>query len=69
MRSTLGIDAAFPGNFTGSSLKVNMDFQINGDITQPSDKYLAALLERKIPVLIYAGQLRFPFAHKSKLIT
>lgn len=53
-RSLLG--AELPSNFTGCSRNVGMGFSVHMDkYAMPSQFYVSGLLERAIPMLIYAG--------------
>lgn len=55
-RRLLSIDSSFDSlNWTIASWDVNMAFDVSGDVLQSSDKYIEALLERGVKVLIYAG--------------
>jgi len=55
VRRLLGVDDAITGNFSVCTNKVDGDFAINLDEYRPTQLYVAALLERKIKILIYAG--------------
>ncbi|KAI0051789.1 alpha/beta-hydrolase [Auriscalpium vulgare] len=54
VREKLGVDASI-GTFVRCSDAMGMAFNRAGDIEQASVAHVAALLERGIPVLIYAG--------------
>lgn len=45
--------------FEGCSSDVNVNFALRGDGARPFNKYVADILDKGIPVLIYAGDLDF----------
>ncbi|KAJ6500701.1 serine carboxypeptidase [Mycena sanguinolenta] len=53
-RLTLGIDSLYP-NISMVSWPVNTAFAASGDVYQSSTLHIAALLDRSVRVLIYAG--------------
>ncbi|OSX56451.1 hypothetical protein POSPLADRAFT_1160107 [Postia placenta MAD-698-R-SB12] len=55
VRSTIGADPSFTGNFSGCSDAVGMAFYEADDSLFPTQFYIAALLERGIRALIYVG--------------
>ena len=56
VRTQLGVDKAVTGNFSSCASRVGSDFRFNMDEFHPTQHYVAALLERKIKVLIYVGK-------------
>ena len=54
VRTMLGADDA-AGNFTMSSPKVGLDFNLSGDLARSSRPYIAELLQRDVRVLVYFG--------------
>ncbi|KAF7785226.1 hypothetical protein Agabi119p4_1391 [Agaricus bisporus var. burnettii] len=54
-RAMLGVDKGFTGNWTSFNLLINTHFDSVGDILHPTTDHVAALLERGIRVLIFAG--------------
>ena len=58
IRDLLG--AQSPGNFTGCSREVGRNFDAHLDkFAVPSQHYVAGLLERGVPILIYAGKYEY----------
>ncbi|CCM05789.1 uncharacterized protein FIBRA_08022 [Fibroporia radiculosa] len=55
VREILGVDNSLPLNFSSFNVDVNRAFLGNWDHMFPTQLYIAALLERGIRVLIYAG--------------
>lgn len=55
VRSIIGADPSFTGNFSGCSDAVGMAFYEADDSLFPTQFYIAALLERGIRALIYVG--------------
>jgi carboxypeptidase C (cathepsin A) len=57
VRTLLGVES--PGNYSGCSSAVGNAFYSHLDkYNTPTQYYVAALLERDIPILIYAGECR-----------
>jgi carboxypeptidase C (cathepsin A) len=57
VRTLLGVDtAAVTRNFSSCSGRVGNDFSTNLDEYHSTQHYIAALLERKVNVLIYVGK-------------
>ena len=52
----LGVSESI-GNFSSCSDDVGFAFDRNLDIVRPANSYVAELLERGIPVLVYVGTL------------
>jgi len=55
VRSALGVDPSVPANFTGTNMALNAAFIGSMDHMFPNQIYIAALLERGVRALIYAG--------------
>ena len=55
VRSTIGVDSSFTGNFSGCNNEVNKIFYRSLDMVFPAQFYIAALLERGVRALIYVG--------------
>ena len=56
----LGVDPPARGRFTPYNAAVGLMFTNSGDLMRiPAQDYLAALLERGVPVLLYAGETDF----------
>lgn len=53
-REILGIDSSF-GNYSSFAFDVNLAFWNGGDALHQNQLYVAALLDRGVKVLIYAG--------------
>jgi carboxypeptidase C (cathepsin A) len=59
----LGVDLSLKGNFSLDSDLVYKDFTANMDSYRPTQYYVAALLDRGVKALIYAGKNDFRCSH------